>query len=402
MFSGLQSLKNSIRIFFMRKFIGLVILLIGIIALLSPYVDRFPGIQDLAQQMKPLQTTQQQEKVRIVSEESVVIDVVKRVGPSVVTIAAQTRQRSLFEDDPFSFFEKPRQSTEPQNIGTGFIVSDDGLIVTNKHVVSERGISYLVVTTNEKRYKVERVYRDPLNDIAIIKIDPGENDEKLQVVELGDSSKLQVGQHVIAIGTALGEFNNTVTTGVISGLGRGIVAGSYFEGFAERLDDVIQTDAAINPGNSGGPLLNSGGQVIGVNTAVSQSGQNIGFALPINVIKESLKNFNETGQFNRPYLGISYQMISREAALQNDLPEGAYIRGVIEGSAAEKAGLEIGDIITEVDGQKLQAEKRELAEVISNKKVGDTLTLTVWREGENVGEGDTFEVKARLEAAPEE
>jgi serine protease Do len=281
-------------------------------------------------------------------------------------------------------------------------VSEDGFIVTNKHVVSEKGINYLVITTNEKKYKVEKIYRDPLNDIAIVKVNPNENSQKLQHVELGDSSKLQVGQHVIAIGTALGEFNNTVTTGVISGLGRGIVAGSYFDGFAERLDNVIQTDAAINPGNSGGPLLNSAGQVIGVNTAVSQSAQNIGFALPINVIKESLKNFNDTGQFNRPYLGISYQMISREAALQNSLPEGAYIRGVIDGSAAEKAGLQVGDIITKVDGQKLQVTTRELAEVISKKKVGDKLVMTIWRETDDNKEGDTFDITATLEPAPEE
>jgi serine protease Do len=382
----------------MRKLIGLVILLVGILALLSSASDKFPQFRNFTKQLE--QTPATQEKIRIVTEESVVIDVVKKVGPSVVTIAAQTG--SLSQNDPFSLFGSPSRSTEPQNIGTGFVVSEDGFIVTNKHVVSEKGINYLVITTNEKKYKVEKIYRDPLNDIAIVKVNPNENSQKLQHVELGDSSKLQVGQHVIAIGTALGEFNNTVTTGVISGLGRGIVAGSYFDGFAERLDNVIQTDAAINPGNSGGPLLNSAGQVIGVNTAVSQSAQNIGFALPINVIKESLKNFNDTGQFNRPYLGISYQMISREAALQNSLPEGAYIRGVIDGSAAEKAGLQVGDIITKVDGQKLQVTTRELAEVISKKKVGDKLVMTIWRETDDNKEGDTFDITATLEPAPEE
>ncbi len=383
----------------MRKLIGLVILLLGILALLNGASDSFPQLRNFTQKLEQPQVTK--ENVKVVTEESVVINVVKNSGPSVVTIAAQSGQRSTFEDDPFSIFGTPRRSTEPQNIGSGFVVSSDGLIVTNKHVVSQTGVNYSVITTGEKRYKVEKIYRDPLNDIAIVKINPKENSQELKPLELGDSSKLQVGQLVIAIGTALGEFNNTVTTGVISGLGRGIVAGSYFEGFAEKLDDVIQTDAAINPGNSGGPLLNSAGQVIGVNTAVSQSGQNIGFALPINVIKDSLKNFNETGQFNRPYLGISYQMVTREAALQNDIPEGAYIRGVIEDSAASKAGLEVGDIVTKVNGQKLQAETNELAKVISQKKVGDKLILTVWRENEE-GKGETFDTTVTLEAAPEE
>ena len=232
-------------------------------------------------------------------------------------------------------------------------------------------------------------------------MNPTQNGASLKPLPLGDSSKLQVGQLVIAIGTPLGEFNNSVTTGVVSGLGRGIVAGSFFEGYAEALDDVIQTDAAINPGNSGGPLLNSGGQVIGVNTAVSQSGQNIGFALPINAVKDSLKNFNETGQFNRPYLGVSYQMITREIALRNELAEGAYIRNVIAGSAADKAGVLAGDVITKIDGTDLRSGRNELSGVIGKKKVGDSLNLTIWREAES-GDDRIFDVKATLEAAPEE
>jgi len=218
--------------------------------------------------------------------------------------------------------------------------------------------------------------------------------EELKPVELGDSSKLQVGQFVIAIGTALGEFRNTVTTGVISGLGRGISAGSKFQGFVEELDNVIQTDAAINPGNSGGPLMNSSGQVIGVNTAIAKEGENIGFALPIQVVKDSLRNFNDTGQFNRPYLGVGYQIISREVAIRNELTEGAYVELVIEGSAADKAGVKRGDIITKFDGEKITESKKGLAGFIAKKKVGDSVTITIYRDGE------TITIKATLETAP--
>jgi len=162
----------------------------------------------------------------------------------------------------------------------------------------------------------------------------------------------------------------------------------------ERLDNVIQTDAAINPGNSGGPLLNSSAEVIGVNTAIAQSGQNIGFTLPINVVKDSLKNFNETGQFNRPYLGVAYQIISKDLALLNEVPEGAYVRQIVAGSAAEKAGIKIGDIITKIDGEKIEAKKTELAQIIAKKKAGETVTLTLWRNGK------TLEIKAKLETTP--
>ena len=274
--------------------------------------------------------------------------------------------------------------------------------MTNKHVVNDTSLKYSVTTNNGKTYSVQKIYRDPLNDIAIIQINPSDNaGNTLKPVRMGDSSRLQVGQLAIAIGTALGEFNNTVTTGVISGLGRGITAGSQLEGTVEELSDVIQTDAAINPGNSGGPLLNASGQVIGVNTAVSQSGQNIGFALPINKIKDSINNFNSTGQFNRPYLGVAYQVITRDMALRNDLPEGAYIQTVVAGSAADKAGIKVGDIIEKVDGEKLVAGKVELSTLIGRKKVGDSMTLVIYREDDS-GTASTFEKKVILNSAPEQ
>ncbi|MCL4338194.1 trypsin-like peptidase domain-containing protein [Patescibacteria group bacterium] len=336
--------------------------------------------------------SQPAEKIKIVSEESVVTDVVDKVSPSVVTVSIVTTQGSsglydLNPFDPFGFFgdqqlppsggSQGQSQQQQQDIGSGFIVDQDGMIVTNKHVVSDTTAKYKVITKDDKTYEVQNIYRDPANDLAILKI----NASGLKPVAMGDSSKLKVGQMAIAIGTALGEFRNTVTTGVISGLGRGITAGSPYEGYVERLDNVIQTDAAINPGNSGGPLLNSSGQVIGINTAVSQSGQNIGFAIPIDVIKDALDQFNKSGgKFQRPFLGVRYKMITRDLALLNDVPEGAYVENVVVGSPADTAGLQKGDIITKVDGKRLRSsDNNDLATIISGKKVGDSLSVEVWR-----------------------
>lgn len=327
------------------------------------------------------------EKVKIASEESVITDVVDKVSPSVVTVSISKTQRigRMFEidpSDPFNIFRQNQgrqQQKIEQDIGSGFIVSADGLIVTNKHVVSDTEAKYKVITKDDKTYDVEKVYRDPVNDMAIIKIQA----TGLTPVVMGDSKGLKVGQMAIAIGTALGEFRQTVTVGVISGLGRGITAGSPFEGYVERLDDVIQTDAAINPGNSGGPLLNSSGQVIGVNTAVSAEGQNIGFALPINLVKESLDQFNKGGgSFKRPYLGVRYKMVTRDLALLNEVPEGAYVQEVVVGSPAKSAGIEEEDIITKLDGKRVTENDGGLAKIIAGKKVGDKVSLEVWRNGD--------------------
>ena len=187
---------------------------------------------------------------------------------------------------------------------------------------------------------------------------------------------------MIAIGTALGQFRNTVTTGVVSGLGRGISAGEDFSGFVEQLDNVIQTDAAINPGNSGGPLLNSSGQVIGINVAVAQGANNIAFSIPINTVKDALNQFNQTGSFPaKAFLGVEYQMLTQQIALLNQVPQGAYVQNVVTGSPAEKAGIQIGDVIFKVDGQSLTDTNGGWAKVVSGKKVGDTLNLAIWRDG---------------------
>ena len=334
------------------------------------------------------------EKIRIITEESVITSVVDKVSPSVVTVSVVSNRSlgRIFDDNPFDPFDMFRQGQSQQqrveqDIGTGFIVSEDGLIVTNKHVVADTSAKYRVIIGKDEVAEVTNIYRDPISDLAILKV----NKTGLTPVKLGDSDKLKVGQTVIAIGTALGEFRSTVTKGVISGLGRGITAGSPFEG-SEKLDNVIQTDAAINPGNSGGPLFNSGGEVIGVNVAVSQSGQNIGFALPINIVKESIGNFKSTGQFDRPYLGVVYRMVSKQAALLNEVPSGAYVVEVVSGSPAEKAGVKVEDIITEVDGKKLSDEKNTvLSTYVNTKKIGDTITLKIWRDKKEI------EIKVKLE-----
>lgn len=321
-----------------KTFRGLVVgLLLGILIMLVGF-KFFDKKEDLTS------------KKEIVDEESVVTRVVDKAKMNVVTV-----------------------SGDEKDIGTGFIVSTDGLIVTNKHVVVDTTLKYKVIIGKES-IDVINIYRDPLNDLAILKI----NKTGLVPVELGDSDKLKVGQSVIAIGTALGEFRSTVTKGVISGLGRGITAGSQETG-TEKLKNVIQTDAAINPGNSGGPLFDSNGKVIGVNVATSQNGQSIGFALPINLIKKSVENFKDTGEFERPYLGVAYKMISKEIATKNNVPVGGLVEKLTDNGPALKSDIRIGDIITKIDGQQL-IEDGDIVKIIEKRKIGDTIEVTLWRD----------------------
>jgi len=394
----------------MKKLLILIAVLIGLLILISAGQQYLPslfqnGSLDIA--------TQSGQPVKVETEESITINIVKKFGPSVVTVTgteSQQEQQQQDQNSPFGFglspfFDispgPPSISEEPDNngpesIGSGFIVSGNGMIVTNKHVVSDTSMTYQVVTSDGKKYDVKNIYRDPLNDVALLKIDPNQNSgEKLNPLTLGDSSNLQVGQYVIAIGTALGELQNTVTTGVVSGLGRGITAGSPYEGSVEQLNDVIQTDAAINPGNSGGPLFNSSGQVIGVNTAVSQNGQNIGFAIPVNVIKDALQNFQQNGSIKRPFLGVSYTMLSKNLAILNNLPQGAYIQDIQQGSPADNAGLQQGDVIVKIDGQQIN-DSNSLSDVIAKKKVGQTITITIYRNNKNQ------DIQATLVAAPQQ
>ncbi|MDP2632477.1 MAG: trypsin-like peptidase domain-containing protein [Candidatus Curtissbacteria bacterium] len=315
------------------------------------------------------------EKQRVVDEESVVIDVVERVSPSVVSIAVENRQ--IF--DPFG----SSQGSQESGIGTGFVVSKDGLILTNKHVVSNSGEKYIAILKgadgSEKKYEVKKVNLDPFNDLALVRIDASD----LTPMELGDSDHLKVGQKVIAIGNALGRFQNTVTTGVVSGLGRGVSPVDPTTGIAERLDDLVQTDAAINPGNSGGPLVNTGGQVIAINSAVA-SAENIGFAIKINIAKQLIDDFQKSGgKISRPQLGVRYTHVSRDVAILNEVPEGEYVREVVKGSGANSAGVKVGDIITQLDEQKL-TEENSLVQIIRGKKVGETIKIRVWRDGKTI------------------
>lgn len=312
-------------------------------------------------------------------------DIVEAASDSVVTVSIKSQRRLLdstggiFNFGPFGV-QIPQQEERveeiQQDIGTGFIVdSQEGLVVTNRHVVSSRDGEYQVFDNENNEYTVTRIYRDPTNDLAILQVEGLSK----SALPLGDSDQIRVGESVIAIGTALGEFRNTVTTGVISGLGRGITAGDGLS-MSEELENVIQTDAAINPGNSGGPLLGLDGRVVGVNVAVSQSANNIGFALPINVVKSVLDNFNTTGQFERPFLGVSYRMITERAALMNEVPQGALIDEVVTGSSAESAGLQVGDIVVSINGKKMKDE--QLAEVVNALKIGDKVAIEYWRDGE--------------------
>lgn len=320
----------------------------------------------------------------VIQEENAIISVVEKVSPSVVAIGVTRRVINPF--DPFAL---PRR--ENSTIATGFVVSEKGIIVTNKHVVGDTGTKYTVVSKDGEKYEVKRIYRDPVLDLAIVQVDA----TNLKALELGDSSKLKVGQTVIAIGNALGRFTNTVTTGVVSGLGRRVVAGDPFVGSYESLDNLIQTDAAINPGNSGGPLLSSAGQVVGVNVATTEGAQNIGFAIPINSVKAIVDEFVAKGSVSRPFLGVRYRFISKDVAILNEVPQGAFIQEVLEGGPAEKSGVKEGDIITKINGKAVDNEDK-IAEAVASSSIGSRMELEIWRDGK------TLQLTANLEELPGE
>lgn len=253
----------------------------------------------------------------ILKEENAVISAVEKTSSSVVAIGVTN--------------------------GTGFVVSDKGIIVTSKHVVADTETKYTVVTKDNQKYEAKRIYRDPLLDLALVQIDAS----GLKALDLGDSANLKLGQTVIAIG-------NTVTTGVVSGLGG---------------NNLIQTDAVINFGNSGGPLLNSSGQVIGVNVVLPEGVQNIGSAIPINSVKTIIDEFVAKGTASRPFLGVQYSFV----------PQGAYIQSVVDASPAKKAGIEEGDIITKINGQSADSESK-IAGAVQKASTGQKIELEIWRD----------------------
>lgn len=316
---------------------------------------------------------------RVVEEESAVINTVEEVSPSVVSI--------LYTREGFDPFSGPVSSDE--GIGTGFIVDKTGLIVTNAHVVSLPDADYSVVLKDGSTYDVTRVSLDEASDLAILEVEGRD----LPVVDLGDSSAVKVGQTAVAIGNALGQFSNSVTVGVVSGLARELTASGAY-GDAKTYENVIQTDAALNPGNSGGPLLNLSGQVIGINVATTRGADNIGFAIPVNVLKPLLQGYLKEGRLIRPYMGVTYTMISEDIARLRDFPQGAYITRVMEDTPASKAGLERGDIVIEFDGVTLDGEKT-LSSLIREKKPGDTVDIVVVRGN------DELTLKVELEEMPE-
>ena len=349
--------------------------------------------------------------IKVIGEEEQIIEMVEKVSPAVVSIVATTEVPTfeVYYDDPFSGFgdsffdnffdfripQRRQNGTKEQKVGagTGFLVSADGYIITNKHVVDDENAEYTVFLNDEenKGEKIEAkvLARDPNNDLAVLKIEK----ENLPYLEFGDTENLKVGQNAITIGYALGEFDNTVSRGVISGLSRSITAGGYFGRKSERLKNLIQTDAAINPGNSGGPMLNTQGEVIGVNVAMA-NGENIGFAIPANLAKEAFLEVKETGTIQEKtvaFLGVRYLPITESLKEKNNLPYdyGVLIaRGearddlaVIPGSPADIAGIVENDIILEINDEKITT-RNQLVDLISKYEPNEEVELKIFHKGD--------------------
>lgn len=336
----------------------------------------------------------QTSSVNISEEQSAVTDLVDKLNESVVSISI-SKEISLRSQSPLDYFFGllPQQQDGESNSqgvdrkiggGTGFVVSADGLIITNKHVVSDPDASYTVLFNDGSEVKAEVKSIHPTQDLAIIKVEK----QNLKPVEFANSDNLKVGQTAIAIGNALGEFDNTVSRGVISGLRRSIVA-SDGQGNSEQLSQVIQTDAAINQGNSGGPLLDINAKVVGVNVATAQGAQSIGFAIPSNVVTRMIDDYKQYGKVKVPFIGVRYTMIvpGSEQSKEFGVDNGALLIGdaqapaIVPNSPAAKAGLKTGDVVTKVGDKKLSA-KQTLADILSQYKIGDKVELTIKRDGQ--------------------
>jgi len=343
-----------------------------------------------------------------ISYEQAIIDAAKKVSPSVVSIVI-SKNVPIYEEqfvnpfgdnsgnNPFGDmfpefnFQVPEQvqnGTQLQEVGagSGFIVSADGLVLTNKHVVSDSQAEYTVFTNDGKKYSAKVLALDPVQDLALIKIQG--TGVAFQPVALGDSSGIQIGQSAIAIGNALGQFRNTVSVGVVSGLGRTISASDQSSSFSETLEDIIQTDAAINAGNSGGPLLNLKGEVIGIDTAMAQGAQDIGFAIPINMAKKDIEQVTKTNKIVYPFLGVRYVLVDDQVKQKYNLSVdyGALVlkgsngeAAVTSGSAAEKAGIKEKDVILSINGEKITTDN-SMAKIIQKYNAGDKVTLRILRD----------------------
>ena len=297
-----------------------------------------------------------------------VVDIAKEVGPAIVGITNISQVQSIFG------------ATEQQSTGSGIIISQDGYIVTNNHVIENAKELTVQLNTGEE-YSATLIGADSQTDLAVIKIEPKET---LTVATLGESAKLQVGELAVAIGNPLGaELSGTVTVGIISGVNRTIQTDSSDPNSTMTL---IQTDAAINPGNSGGALINAYGEVIGINNMkyASEDVEGIGFAIPIDTAKTIISDLTEYGYVKgRPLIGISVQEVTSDLAFRNNLPVGLYVAQVTETGPADKAGIQRGDVITAINGEKIET-TAELTEIKNNSQIGDVLTFTIWRDGENM------------------
>ena len=330
-------------------------------------------------------------------EKSPIIEVAKKVCPAVITIVISKDLPKIegffmlpFEEGGFIMPKSKKGQKEKTKIGggSGFLISEDGLILTSQHVVSDPDADYMAILEPTKKYSAKILARDQINDVAILKI----HANNLPYLELSDSDKIELGQEVVAVGNALGEFHDTVSAGIVSGLSRYITAFSGFNHETARLRGLIQTDAAINPGNSGGPLVDIEGRVIGINTAVVMGAQNIGFAIPINYAKKDLEEVKKYGRILVPFLGVKYVILNKEISEQNKLPVdyGALVvrenlgeSAVVKNSAADKAGLKEFDIILEASGEKITM-KNTLSDILQKFKIGDGIELRVLREGKEI------------------
>ena len=337
--------------------------------------------------------------------ETRVIEAVDSADPAVVSVLASRTEAPQRERDPFSVFFDPFYDPEQEDRvgGSGFIVSPDGYVVTNRHVVEREGLDYSILTNSGEQYDVEVLAQDPIFDIAVLEIhDETSDTPEFEYLTFTDPADLNVGQTAIAIGNALGEFQNSVSVGVVAGLSRSITAGGVGGG-QEFFDEVIQTDAAINPGNSGGPLLNSDGEVIGVNVALVVGSQNIGFAIPAHLVEPIVSSVQETGRIQRAFLGVRYIEITPFLQAQEELPvdhgilliEGDGHPAVMPDTPADEAGFQAGDIITEIDGEEIR-QREQFAHTLRRKQVGESVELVVVRGDEEVT------VEVTLRAAPED
>ena len=307
----------------------------------------------------------------VTNQESNIAAIAEKVGPSVVSIVTQSQTQS---------YQGP---VSQEGAGTGILVSSDGYVMTNNHVIEGSNTVTVVDSTGQQYTNVTVIGRDPLNDVAFLKIN---SNTTFTPATLGNSSTVRIGQSVVAIGNALGQYSNTVTSGIISGLNRPVTADSG-NGQTESLTDLIQTDASINPGNSGGPLLNMSGQVIGINTAIAQDANGIGFSIPINSTKGVLEGVLQTGKVSRAFLGVNYLSVTPDVATQYKLTvkDGAYVynangAAVSPGSPADKAGIKAGDVITKVNSDTV-GQQGSLSSIIGQYKPGDTVTMTYVRGG---------------------